>query len=99
MTSQAIVATSPTGPGDIQVPAGLYLGEGFLPLPQRLVDKIARLEYVKMAELQWSLASGGSEQYQVLPFYTKAPESTSNWCIDLGPVLRIAGQCTLTNLP
>ena len=25
MTSQAIVATSPTGPGDIQVPVGLYL--------------------------------------------------------------------------
>ena len=30
---------------------GLYLDEGFLPLPPRLVDKIARFKYVKMAEL------------------------------------------------
>ena len=62
MTSQTIVATSPTGLGNIQVPAGLYLGEGFLPLPQRLVDKIARLEYVEMAELQpeaWLLEDQG----------------------------------------
>ena len=62
MTSQTIVATSPTGLGNIQVPAGLYLGEGFLPLPQRQVDKIARLEYVEMAELQpeaWLLEDQG----------------------------------------
>ena len=40
-----------------------------------------------------------AKQYQVVPFFTEAPESTSNWCVDLGPVLRIAGQCTFANLP
>ena len=51
------VAASPAGqqqvglPVQIQVPAGLFLGEGFLPLPQRLVDRITRLEYVEMSEL------------------------------------------------
>ena len=66
MTSQKIVATSPTGLGHIQVPAGLYLGEGFLPLPQRLVDKIARFEYVEMAELQpeaWLLENQSNTKY------------------------------------
>ena len=66
MTSQKIVATSPTGLGHIQVPAGLYLGEGFLPLPQRMVDKIAWFEYVEMVELQpeaWLLENQSDTKY------------------------------------
>ena len=50
MTSQHDVATPQQG--HVQIPAGLYLGEGFLPLPQRLVEKITKLEYVEMAEPQ-----------------------------------------------
>jgi len=52
--------------GHIQVPAGLYLREEFLPLPQRLVDKIARFEYVEMAELQpeaWLLENQSDTKY------------------------------------
>ena len=66
MTSQKIAVTSPTGLGHIQVPAGLYLREEFLPLPQCMVDKIARFEYVEMAELQpeaWLLENQSDTKY------------------------------------
>ena len=44
-------------------PAGLYLGDALLPLPQRLVDKISRLEFVVMSELlpEYWLAEEASE--------------------------------------
>ena len=42
---------SGAGPATVQVPVGLYLGDALLPLPQRLVDKISRLEFVEMSEL------------------------------------------------
>ncbi len=33
------------------VPAGMFLGDGLMPLPARLVQRIAKLEFVEMAEL------------------------------------------------
>jgi hypothetical protein len=39
------------GRAPVQVPVGQYLSDTLLPLPQRLVDKISRLEFVEMSEL------------------------------------------------
>ena len=33
------------------MPAGLYLGHGVMPLPQRLLAKILNLEFVEMQDL------------------------------------------------
>ena len=38
-------------PVQVMVPAGLYLGHGVIPLPQRLLTKILNLEFVEMQDL------------------------------------------------
>ena len=38
-------------PVQVMVPAGLYLGHGVMPLPQRLLTKILNLEFVEMQDL------------------------------------------------
>ena len=35
----------------VVVPAGMFLGEGLVPLPAKLVQRIICLEFVEMAEL------------------------------------------------
>lgn len=44
----------------LSVPAGLFLGDGVLPLPQRLMRKILALDFIEMRELlpeEWVTAS------------------------------------------
>ena len=46
----------------IAVPAGMFLGEGLVPLPEKLVQRIINLEFVEMSELMpesWLAAEGG----------------------------------------
>ena len=40
-----------TAPAQVMVPAGLYLGHGVMPLPQRLLTKILNLEFIEMQDL------------------------------------------------
>ena len=51
------------GPAPVQVLVGLYLGDALLPLPQRLVDKLSRLEFFEVPELlpEYWLADDASE--------------------------------------
>ena len=53
------VSATPSGPAVLKltqpsscgVPAGSYLGEGLLPVPDKLVQKIVKLEFVEMRDL------------------------------------------------
>ena len=40
-----------TAPAQVMAPAGLYLGHGVMPLPQRLLTKILNLEFIEMQDL------------------------------------------------
>ncbi len=55
MTLTLPVAVTPTLPVAVQaplsMPAGMFLGEGLVPLPSRLVTKIQALEFVEMRDL------------------------------------------------
>ena len=42
---------APGLPANVGFPAGAYLGEGLLPVPEKLVQKIISLEFVEMWEL------------------------------------------------
>ena len=46
-----VASAKPPTPAQVLVPAGLYLGHGVMPLPQRLLTKILNLEFVEMQDL------------------------------------------------
>ena len=50
-TAQPLVLPAPQPAASIAVPTGLFLGDGVLPLPQKLMKRILALEFVEMREL------------------------------------------------
>ena len=46
------ISSSATSGQSVMLPGGMYLGDGVMPLPQRLVKKILELQFVEMFELQ-----------------------------------------------
>ena len=46
-----VSAGAPGSPATIGLPAGAYLGEGLLPVPEKLAQKILHLDFVEMREL------------------------------------------------
>ena len=67
----------------VVVPAGMFLGEGLVPLPAKLVQRIICLEFVEMAELlpeSWLAAessnvevSGHAKVVSIFPKQHRAP--------------------------
>jgi hypothetical protein len=59
------------------MPAGAYLGEGLLPVPDKLVQKIVKLEFVEMRDLMpetWLLEEEESKKTTLsLPHRRSAP--------------------------
>ena len=49
--ASTVVTPAASVTGSAMVPAGCYMGEGMLPVPDRLVKKIVKLEFVEMKEL------------------------------------------------
>ena len=46
------ISSSATSGQSVMLPGGMYLGDGVMPLPQRLVKKILELQFIEMFELQ-----------------------------------------------
>lgn len=49
--SSVVSGIVPSSPAAVGFPAGAYLGEGLLPVPEKLAQKILRLEFIEMREL------------------------------------------------
>ena len=49
-TSVTTPASSAPGPSSVGMPVGAYLGEGLLPVPDKLVQKIVKLEFIEMRD-------------------------------------------------
>ena len=49
--AQPLVLPAPQPAASVAVPTGLFLGDGVLPLPHKLMKRIRALEYVEMREL------------------------------------------------
>ena len=50
-TPMVAPAVAPVAPSIVVMPAGGYMGEGLLPIPERLEKKIVALEFVEMRDL------------------------------------------------
>ena len=50
-TAQPLVLPGPQPAASIAVPTGLFLGDGVLPLPQKLMKRIRALKFIEMREL------------------------------------------------
>lgn len=69
-------STSASGSAAMMVSAGSYMGEGLLPIPEKLVNKIVKLEFIEMHELLpefWLRDEEESKTLLGLPRRKKAP--------------------------
>ena len=63
--SPAIAQLATIAKPQVVVPAGMFLGEGLVPLPAKLVQRVVNLEFVEMYELlpeSWLVAEGSDSE-------------------------------------
>ena len=93
-----------TAPAQVMVPAGLYLGHGVMPLPQRLLTKILNLEFVEMQDLLPEAWLALTDDEAVKCCSTSAAGGRKrrpprHQYIYMASGLRIPDECTINEVP
>ncbi len=87
------------GPIVPALPAGGYMGEGMLPIPEKVVRKILELAFVEMGDLMPEVWMREEEEALVSRNVSKEADGTGNGRWAVGAMLRRFGQCTFHQIP
>ena len=83
MASQSQATPPATGPGAPGMPAGMFMGDIMMPIPEHLATKILSLQYIDMSELRpeaWLFEDEPAENLWLHSLKGAKSQSQTYWC-------------------